>query len=85
MTEMQIRRGRIETGLDSQWTPQSKFLFQLVFEQQFVSAALDLRKLLCHLCLLHFWLRHLIVLNIDSSEKTAITHCITACLTIYPP
>ena len=43
MAEMQIRRSRIKTRLDTQRTSQRELLFQFVFEQQLVYTAFDLR------------------------------------------
>ncbi len=42
VAEVQVGRGRVETGLDAQRTPLFELLDQFGFEQQFVAATLDL-------------------------------------------
>jgi len=55
MAKVQIRRGRVETRLDAQRAARCKPLFQFVFKQQFMGAALDLSQ---RIGLYFFWLCH---------------------------
>ena len=41
MTEMEVRRGRIETGLDPQWAATLQSFDQLGFQQEFIAPPLD--------------------------------------------
>ncbi len=45
MAEVQVRRGRVEAGLDAQGTTGLELFDELGFDQQFVGAALDQRQL----------------------------------------
>ena len=41
VAEMQIRRGRVETGLDAQASPGFQAFHELAFDQYFIRATLD--------------------------------------------
>jgi hypothetical protein len=45
MAKMQVRRGRVETGLDAQGAAGLEFFDEFGLDQQFVGAALDQRQL----------------------------------------